>query len=79
MRERPVPGLDRGGTYPVTLGGAFPSALLGSNLDEGSVPLLTPNGSARRAAGVEVVVGDVNVVVLRSFSVPFSAPFAVVG
>lgn len=63
----------------MTLGGAFPSALLGSNFDEGSVPTPTPNEIARRAAGVAVVVGGMNVVVLRSFSVPFSAPFAVVG
>lgn len=79
MRERPVPELDRGGTYPVTPEGALPSALLGSNFDEGSVPLPTPNGIARRPADVGVVVGEINVVVLSSFSVPFSAPFAVVG
>lgn len=79
MSGRPVPELGRGGTYPVTPEGASKIALLGSNFGEGSAPFSTPNGIARRVTDGAADVGEVNVVAFRRHSVPFSAPFAVVG
>lgn len=71
-----MPVLDRGGTYPETSDDAFSSALLGSNFDEGSAPFVTPNGRRRTVAVAAGEVGDDNVGVLSTFSVPLQAPQA---